>query len=58
MSLAGQPSGQLAAVARTADQIDYWIRQHVHATDLAPSDLCPAQDRPHRLRGVVLLRAR
>jgi hypothetical protein len=50
MSPAGQPSGQLAAVAGTADRIDYWIRQHVHATDLAPSNLWPAQDRPHRSR--------
>src|SRR5262245_14882207 len=45
MSLWGQPSGQLAAV-RTADRIDYWIRQHVHAPDLAPSNLWPAQDLP------------
>src|SRR5262249_19926741 len=50
MSLAGQPSVQLAAVIQTADRIDYWIRQRVHATDLAPSDLWPTQDRPHRPR--------
>jgi hypothetical protein len=50
MSLGGQPSGQLAAVVRTADRIDYWIRQYVHATDLAPSNLWPAQDLPHRSR--------
>jgi hypothetical protein len=50
MSLGGQPSGQLGAVVRTADRIDHWIRQHVHATDLAPSNLWPAQDLPHRSR--------
>jgi hypothetical protein len=50
MSLAGQPRGQLAAVVRTADRIDNWIRRRVHATDLAPSNLWPAQDRPHRSR--------
>src|SRR5262245_29940313 len=50
MSLAGQPSGQLAAVVRTADRIDYWIRRFVHVTDLASSNLWPAQDRPHRPR--------
>jgi len=48
MSLAGQTNGQLAAVVRTADRIDYWIRRRVHATDLAPSRPWPAQDRPHR----------
>ena len=36
MSLAGQPSGQLAAVVRIADRIDYWFRRRVHATDFAP----------------------
>jgi hypothetical protein len=46
----GQPSSQLAAVVRTADRIDYWIRRRVHATDLAPSNRWPAQDRPHRSR--------
>ena len=50
MSLAGHPSGQLATVARTADRIDYWIRRRVHGTDLAPSSLWSAQDRPHRSR--------
>ena len=34
MSLAGQASGQLVAVVRTANRIDYWIRRRVHATDL------------------------
>jgi hypothetical protein len=47
MSLAGQTSGQLAAVVRTADRIDYWIRRPVHAAEPAP---LPAQDRPHRPR--------
>jgi hypothetical protein len=28
----GQPTGRLAAVVRTADRIDYWIRRQVHAT--------------------------
>jgi hypothetical protein len=28
MSITGQPSGQLAAVVRAADRIDYWIRRH------------------------------
>src|SRR5262245_29418153 len=50
MSLAGQTSGQLAAVVRTADRIDYWIRRRVHATDLTPPSLRPAQDHPHRSR--------
>ena len=50
MSLAGQPSGQLVAVVRTADRIDYWIRRRVHAPDLDPSNLWPAQDRPYRSR--------
>jgi hypothetical protein len=50
MSLGGQPSGQFAALTRAADRIDYWIRQHVHATDLDPSNLWPAQDLPHRSR--------
>ena len=47
MSLAGQTSGQLVAVVRTAARIDYWIRRPVHAADPAP---LPAQDRPHRPR--------
>jgi hypothetical protein len=50
MSLMGQPSSQLAAVVRRADRIDYWIRRRVHVTDLAPSNVSPAQDRPHRSR--------
>ena len=59
MSLAGQPSGQFVAAVRTADRIDYWIRRCVHATDLGPSNLWPAQDRPHRSRvgGSKVLRA-
>ena len=59
MSLAGQASGQLVAVVRTANRIDYWIRRRVHATDLDPSNLWPAQDRPHRSRvgGSKVLRA-
>ena len=44
MSLGGQPSGQLAAVVRTADGIDYWIRRRVHATG-SHSKLFPARDR-------------
>jgi hypothetical protein len=35
-------------VVRTADRIDYWIRRGVHATDLTPSHLWPAQALPHR----------
>src|SRR5262245_18978970 len=50
MSRGGQPSSQFAAVVRTADRIDYWIRRRVHATDLAPSNRSPAQDHPHRSR--------
>jgi len=50
MSLGGESSGQLADVVRTADRVDYWIRRCVHTTDLAPSNLWPAQDRPHRSR--------
>ena len=50
MSLAGQASGQLVAVVRTANRIDYWIRRRVHATDLDPSNLWSAQDHPHRSR--------
>jgi len=37
MSIAGQPSSQLAAVVRTADRIDHWIRRRVHRTDFALS---------------------
>jgi hypothetical protein len=46
MSLAGQPRGQLAAVVRTADRIDNWIRRRVHATDLAYDPLAPPMP-PH-----------
>ena len=42
MSLAGQPSGQLATVD--------WARRRVHAIDLGSSNLWPGQDRPHRPR--------
>ena len=48
MSLAGQPTGQRAALVRTADRIDYGIRRRIHATDLAASNLWPTKDRPHR----------
>ena len=48
MSRAGQLNGRLAAVIHTADRIDYWVRRRVHATDILPSDLWPAQDRRHR----------
>jgi hypothetical protein len=51
MSLAGQPSGQLAAVVRTADRIDYWIRRRVHATDLAPSNLSACTGSPSPIEG-------
>ena len=37
----------LAAAARTADRIDYWIRRRVHATDFSPADLRCA---PHATR--------
>jgi hypothetical protein len=49
MSRAGL-NGRLAAVIRTAHRIDYWVRRRVHATDLVPPNLWPAQDRPHRSR--------
>jgi hypothetical protein len=48
MSLAGQPNGQLAAVVRTANRSDYWVRRRVQTTDL--SNLWPAEDLPHRSR--------
>jgi hypothetical protein len=52
MSRAGQPNGRLAAVIRTADRIDYWVRRRVHATDIVPPNLWLAQDRQHRsMRG-------
>ena len=50
MSRAGQLNGRLAGVIRTADRFDYWVRRRVHATDLVPPHLWPAQDRPHRSR--------
>src|SRR6476619_953737 len=49
MSRAGL-NGRLAAVIRKAHRIDYWVRRRVHATDLVPPNLWPAQDRPHRSR--------
>src|SRR5215831_10334577 len=48
MSPAGQPSGQRAALVRTADRIDYGIRRRIDATDLTTSNLWPTKDRPHR----------
>ena len=45
-----QPNGRLAAVVRTADRIDYWVRRRVHATHLVRSNPWPAEDRPYRLR--------
>src|SRR5438477_4317801 len=48
MSRAGQLNGWLAGVIRTADRVDDWVRRRVHATDLVPPNLWPAQDRPHR----------
>ena len=50
MLLARQPNGRLAAVVRTADRIDFWVRRRVHAPHLVPSNLWPAEDRPYRLR--------
>ena len=50
MSRAGQLNGRVAAVIRIAHRIDYWVRRRVHATDLVPPNLWPAQDRPHRSR--------
>ena len=46
MSLEGKTSGQLAAVVRTSDRIDYWIPRRVHAADPP----LPAQDRSDRPR--------
>ena len=48
MSMIGQPSGPLAAVLRTADRIDYWMRRHVHGPDLYRFGLWPAPNRPGR----------
>lgn len=50
MLLVRQPNGRLAAVVRTADRIDYWVRRRVHATHLVRSNLWPAEYRPYRLR--------
>src|SRR5262245_44182972 len=48
MSRAGELNGRPAAVIRTADRIDYWVRRRVHATDLVPFNLWPAHHRRHR----------
>jgi len=55
MSVIGQPPGQLAAVVRTADRIDCWIRRHVHATDFIPGDLwsAPQASRGSRVNGAA-----
>ena len=50
MLLAREPNGRLAAVVRTADRIDYWVRRRVHATHLVRSELRPAEDPPYQLR--------
>jgi hypothetical protein len=50
MLLVRQPNGRLAAVVRTADRIDYWVRRRVHATHLVRSNLWPAEDRFYRFR--------
>lgn len=50
MLLVRQPNGRLAAVVRTADRVDYWVRRRVHATHLVRSNLWPAEDRPYRAR--------
>jgi hypothetical protein len=50
MSITGQPTGQLAAVVRAADRIDYWIRRHVHATDFTPAEHCSAPRAARRSR--------
>jgi hypothetical protein len=47
MLLARQPNERLAAVVRTADRIDYWVRRRIHATHLVRSKLWPAEDRPN-----------
>ena len=49
MLLVRQPNSRLAAVVRTADRIDYWVRRRVHATHLVRSNPWPAEDRPYRL---------
>jgi len=51
MSITGQLPGQLAAVARAADQIDCRFRRRVRAaTNVVASELSPAHDRPYRSR--------
>jgi preprotein translocase subunit Sss1 len=50
MLLVRQPNRRLAAVVRTADRIDYWVRRRVHATHLVGSNLWPAEDRFYRFR--------
>src|SRR5215471_5850547 len=50
MSITGQPTGQLAAVVRAADCIDYWIRRHVHATDFIPAERWSAPRAARRSR--------
>jgi hypothetical protein len=44
MSRAGQLNGRFGAVIRTADRIDDWVRQRVHATYPVPLNVSPAQD--------------
>src|SRR5215470_6689080 len=52
MSGAGHLNGRLAAVIRTSDRIDYWVRRRVHATAIVPPHFWLAQDRLHRwMRG-------
>jgi hypothetical protein len=48
MSITG--TGQLAAVVRSADRIDYWIRRHVHAIDFFPAELWSAPQAARRSR--------
>ena len=50
MSKTGQPPGQLAAVIRPADRIDYLIGRHVHATDFPPAGLWSAPQATRRQR--------
>jgi hypothetical protein len=50
MLLARRPNDRLAAVARTADRIHYWVRRRIHATHVVRSNLWPAEDRPCRPR--------
>jgi hypothetical protein len=46
MLIPAQPTGPFTSVFQAADRIDYWIRRHVHATDLSPSNLWAAPDGP------------